>query len=188
MDRIARLAGALVALALAAPLATAQTSVYRWVDKDGKVHFSDQPPPQDVKNVQQKRVGGGYQDDSNLSYATQMAMKKSPVTLWGAPSCGEPCVKGRELLAKRGIPFSERDAQNNAADAEALQKLVGSMDVPVLTLGDNKVRGFEEGTWNSALDAAGYPRTVLPGQRPPPPPPKKPDTPPAPPAPAEAPK
>ncbi len=35
---------ALVALCLLlAPLASAQ--LYKWVDKDGKVHYSDQPPP-----------------------------------------------------------------------------------------------------------------------------------------------
>jgi hypothetical protein len=37
-----RIALALIALALA-PLAGAQ--LYKWVDKDGKVHYSDQPPP-----------------------------------------------------------------------------------------------------------------------------------------------
>jgi hypothetical protein len=65
------------------------------------------------------------------------------------------------------------------ADAEALKKLVGAMDVPVLTLGANKLKGYDEGSWNSALDSAGYPRTALPGQRPPAPP--KPPAPPAPP-------
>jgi hypothetical protein len=33
------------ALLLAALAAHAQTNVYRWVDKEGKVHFSDTPPP-----------------------------------------------------------------------------------------------------------------------------------------------
>jgi coenzyme F420-reducing hydrogenase alpha subunit len=37
-----RIAIAVLALALA-PLASAQ--LYKWVDKDGKVHYSDQPPP-----------------------------------------------------------------------------------------------------------------------------------------------
>jgi hypothetical protein len=27
------------------------------------------------------------------------------------------------------------------------------------------VKGFNEGTWNSTLDSAGYPRTKLPGQQ-----------------------
>lgn len=174
---------ALIAAALALPaLALAQTNVYRWVDKDGKVHYSDTPPPEPAKSLTQKRVGGGYSESSQLPYATQIAMQKSPVTLFTGADCGDPCRQGRELLGKRGIPFSERDAQGNAEDAEALKKLVGAIEVPVLTVGSSKVKGFEEGAWHSALDGAGYPRTALPGQVPPrpPSPPRKAEAPAAP--------
>ena len=181
MKAIPRIALALAAIALVPAAADAQ-SVYRWVDKSGKVHYSDQPPPEEVKNVQQKRVGGGTAVEvSQLPYATQVAAQKNPVVLYGAPTCGTPCEQGRAVLGKRGIPFSEKDVSASEADAEALKKLVGAMDVPVLTIGQNKLKGYDEGTWNSALDAAGYPRTALPGQRPPAPP-----KPPAPAAPATA--
>ncbi len=180
----------IAAAALLLPaLAAAQANVYRWVDSNGKVHYSDTPPPEPQKNLTQKRVGGGYAADAvQLPYATQVAMQKSPVTLYTGADCGDPCKQGRELLSKRGIPFSERDAQANADDAEALKKLVGAAEVPVLTVGSAKVKGYEEGAWHSALDGAGYPRTALPGQvppRPPAPPPKA-QTPPAPPAPDTA--
>jgi glutaredoxin len=155
---------ALILLPLAAD---AQTNVYRWVDKDGKVHFSDTPPPPEVKIVTQKRVGGGGGDASNLPYATQVAMQKFPVTIYTAPECGDLCNRGRDLLVRRGIPFSERDPQNKPADAAALKALIGSLEVPVLVIGESRVKGFEEGMWNSALDTAGYPRTAIPGARPP---------------------
>ncbi|MBL0142279.1 MAG: glutaredoxin family protein [Betaproteobacteria bacterium] len=151
-------------------LAAAQANVFRWVDKDGKVHYSDTPPPEPAKSLTQKRVGGGYAESSQLPYATQIAMKKSPVTMYSGADCGDPCKQGRDLLVKRGIPFGERDAQANAEDAEALKKLVGAIEVPVLVVGASKVKGYEEGAWHSALDGAGYPRTALPGQVPPRPP------------------
>jgi len=161
------IAGAIVIAALAAGLsATAQTSVYRWVDKDGKVHFSDTPPPEEAKSVSQKRMGGGYTEESQLPYATQMAMKRNPVTLYTANGCGTPCDRGRELLSKRGVPFSERNAGASNADREALVKLAGNAEVPLLMVGDNKVRGYDEDQWNSALDGAGYLRTRLPSQAP----------------------
>jgi glutaredoxin len=168
---------ALLAVAFMLPaLAAAQTSVYRWVDKDGKVHYSDAPPPEPTNNLTQKRVGGGYAGEASpLPYATQMAMQKSPVVIYTGADCGDPCKQGRDLLSRRGIPFSERDAQANQDDAEALKKLVGAIEVPVLVVGSGKVKGYEEGAWHSALDAAGYPRSVLPGQlrpRPPAPPAK----------------
>ena len=170
--------------------AQAQTSVYKWTDADGKVHFSDTPPPpQASKNVTQQRMGGGSVAASQLPYATQQAMKNSPVTLFTAPQCGAPCAQGRALLSDRGIPYTERDAQANRADAEQVKKLIGALQVPVLLVGSDPLKGYDSGSWNSALDTAGYPRTRLPGAlapkpviAPPPPPP-----PPAPaPEPAEA--
>ncbi len=157
--------------------AQAQTNVYRWVDKDGKVHFSDAPPPADAKDASQRRLGGGGSDDTQLPYATQLAARRNPVTLYTGTDCGDPCVQARELLARRGIPFTERDAQNNAVDQEALKKLIGTLDVPVLVVGESKTKGYEESQWQSSLDTAGYPRTRLPGQAPlrvpaPPAPPK----------------
>jgi glutaredoxin len=155
---------ALAAALLAASAAQAQTSVYRWVDKDGKVHFSDAPPAEDAKDVKQKQMGGGG-EESSLPYATQIAMKRNPVTFYSGNACGELCDSARNLLSSRGIPFAERNAESNPADAEALKKLTGGeLRVPVLLIGQNTLKGYEESTWQSALDSAGYPRTRLPSQ------------------------
>lgn len=156
---------AVAALAAALVLAAhAQTNVYRWTDKDGKVHFSDTPPPEDAKEASQKRMGGGGADDAPLPYATQVAARRNPVTLYTGTDCGDLCAQGRALLDRRGIPYAEKDAQNNRADREALRKLVGSLEVPALIVGEMKTKGYDEDSWNSALDSAGYPRTRLPGQ------------------------
>ena len=152
-------------LTLLATAASAQTSVYRWVDREGKVHFSDTPPPSDAQNASQKTVGGGY-TSRDYPYAVQMAMKKNPVTLYTAPSCGEACTSGRDLLSKRGIPFSERDAQSNAQAQDALKKLIGGLEVPVLVVGASTLKGYEQAQWSEALDSAGYPKERLPGQAP----------------------
>ena len=150
--------------ALAAAFAHAQSTVYRWVDKDGKVQFTDSPPPADAKGVSERRMGGGYIEESQLPYATQMAAKRHPVTLFTSNDCGDLCAQGRALLSQRGIPYQEKNAQVNQADQEALQKAAGSLSVPFLLVGEANVRGFDEGSWNAALDRAGYARTRLPGQ------------------------
>jgi glutaredoxin len=157
-------AAALAAALAATTVAHAATNVYRWVDKDGKVHFSDMPPD-DAQDVSQRRLGGGYEQEPNLPYATQMAMKGHPVTLYTARSCTDPCESARSLLSNRGIPFGERDAGASAEDLEAFKKLSGgSAEVPLLVVGDAKLKGYDEASWNAALDSAGYPRTRLPGQ------------------------
>jgi len=155
---------AVLAVATLAAVSLAQTNVYRWTDKDGKVHFSDAPPPEDAKDAAQKRMGGGGPDDSNLPYATQMAAKRNPVSIYVSPDCGDPCGGGRDLLEKRGVPYDERHPQSNAADRDQLKSLTGGLFVPTLVIGSNTVRGYDEERWNTALDSAGYPRTRLPGQ------------------------
>ncbi len=151
----------LVGALLAPPEAGAQTNVYRWVDKDGNVHFSDSPPNEDAKNVSEKRMGGGG-DDLQLPFLTRDAMRRNPVTLYTGAECAE-CDQGREVLTKRGVPFAERNAAL-PAEAEMVKKLVGSLVAPVLVIGERPIKGFNDDVWNSALDEAGYPRTRLPGQ------------------------
>jgi len=45
-----------LAIAVAAMLvaATAGAQMYRWVDKDGKVHYTDTPPPAAAKSIQKR--------------------------------------------------------------------------------------------------------------------------------------
>ena len=152
------------ALAAASLAALAQSNVYRWVDKDGKVHYTEEPPPADAKQSTQKRLGGGYVEEGQVPYATQIAARRNPVVLYVSDDCGELCVQGRGLLTRRGVPYSEKNAQRNPADAEALKQLIGALEVPVLVVGENSVKGFNEDNWQSALDQAGYARTRLPGQ------------------------
>jgi glutaredoxin len=152
-----------VALLFAGLQAQAQSTVYRWVDKDGKVQFSDAPPPADARNASSRTLGGGVVEEGQVPYATQIATQRNPVTLYASPDCGELCALGRELLAKRGVPFSEKDAKAREV-ADELKQLVGVVQVPVLKVGANPVKGFSEELWNGALDQAGYAPSRLPGQ------------------------
>lgn len=147
----------ILALLLALPLVVVAQGVYRWVDKDGKVHYGDSPPPEN-KSVQQKNLKAGTSTvTDNLPFAVRDAVQKNPVTVY-LTKCGELCDGARALLAKRGVPYTVKDPDNNPADTESLNKLAGGLEVPFLQIGDTTIRGFTEGGWNSALDAAGYPR------------------------------
>jgi glutaredoxin len=144
--------------------AGAQGNVYRWTDREGKVHFSDTPPTEEAKDLTQKRMGGSSVDAAALPYETQAAMKRNPVALYVADKCA-PCDSGRAFLSGRGIPYTEHNAQGNAGEIEAVKKLTGSAEVPLLLVGDRTVKGYDAGAWSAALDAAGYPRSLLPGRR-----------------------
>lgn len=145
-------------LPLCVVLSVDAQTVYRWVDKDGKVHYGDSPPPEN-KTVQQKnlKAGQGINTD-NLPFAVKDAMQRNPVTAFLSVSCGQLCDNARSYLAKRGVPYTVKDPENNPADAEALTKLAGGLELPFLQVGDRSIRGFTEESWGSALDAGGYPR------------------------------
>ena len=136
-------------------------NLYRWVDSEGTVHYSDQPPPPSVKDVQEKKLGANVIEGSP-TYELQQAVKNFPVTLY-ATDCGAGCNKARQLLSKRGVPYNEKNPNQQPDSAEALKKIAGDLLVPTLVVGDSQtLKGFEENAWNSALDAAGYPKTPTP--------------------------
>ena len=146
--------------------ATAQAELYRWVDADGKVHYSDEPPPANIKQVEKKKAAGGKPSDAQLPYVLQQAVKNFPVTLYSS-DCGDACTRARQLLMKRGIPYTEMEATDPETQAELRKLTGGPIEVPVLTVGRDALRGFEESRWNTSLDAAGYPKTAVIPSRPP---------------------
>lgn len=160
MTRPVRLSLLLLGIALAASAATAQ-QVYRQVDKNGKVIFSDQPP---AANAQPAAPRGGVSTVgdggaiSGLPYELQQVAQRYPVTLYTRDDCA-PCDSGRSLLSTRGVPFNERQVKT-PADAEALQRLSGETSLPLLAIGGQQLKGFSDTTWSQYLDAAGYPKSI----------------------------
>ena len=158
-------------LILFSACAGVQADHYRWTDADGKVNYSDQPPPANIKQVERIKSTGGKPGDAPLPYALQQAVTNFPVTLF-VSECGDTCTRARELLAKRGVPYTEMDATDPSTQEELRKLIGGAMVVPVLKVGSDTTKGFEEGKWNTSLDAAGYPQTAVIPPRPPTKPPK----------------
>lgn len=160
VPRIAQ-AAALGVLALASLAAGAQ-QVFRIVGPDGRVTFSDRPPP-DGKGVPASTVGvGGASSTASLPFELRNVVNRYPVTLYSGPDCA-PCVGGRSYLITRGIPFIERTVTSEE-DIAALTRLAGAARLPFLTIGGQQLRGYSEIEWGQFLDAAGYPKSSqLPG-------------------------
>jgi glutaredoxin len=148
---------------LAASLGVAAESMYRWVDKDGRVHYSDKPPAAGESNkVETKKsvtLGVAAPEPSALM---RQAATDYPVTLYTQTTCGDPCDSGRNHLKQRGIPFTEKTLATQE-DADALRAVVGGKEkltVPVMQVGRKTVTGYSSSQWESLLDAAGYPKAA----------------------------
>jgi hypothetical protein len=131
--------------------------LYRWVDDKGRVEWRDTPPPGSTGKVEQRSVSGNTIDTTVTPYSLQQAVKNFPVTLW-IYECGGPCDQARAHLARRGVPHDEKNAQS---ENTLFNKVTGgSKNVPVMFVGATRVDGYLPSEWDSALDAAGYPRTA----------------------------
>lgn len=160
-----RLVVALATL-LAASVADAQTTTYRWVDKStGQTIFSDKPPPASAKQIT-KVAGGVAEDDRQLPYATRQAADKFPVTLYTSASCVEECNAARGLLNGRGIPFTEKMLKTEEDLSDLARRLGSEAGVPSISVGQQSFKGLEPGSWNNLLDLAGYPKSASYGTKP----------------------
>ena len=131
---------------------------YKLVGPDGKVTYTDRAPAATegkVTSLGLRSSAAGA--DSSLPLELRQPVARYPVTLYVVTGACEPCEAARQLLRQRGVPFAEKQVQS-AEDGEALERLAGSRDVPVLTLGAQTLRGLAPAVWGSYLDAAGYPR------------------------------
>jgi glutaredoxin len=134
-------------------------ALYKVVGPDGKVTYTDQPPTSVQNKVQSVGERGGATEGDGgaaLPFELRQVAQRYPVTLYTTEKCAA-CDSGRQLLRERGIPYSERTV-SSGEDVEALQRLTGSTDVPMVSIGAQVLRGFQGSDWTTYLDLAGYPK------------------------------
>jgi glutaredoxin len=146
----------IAAAVLSVACADVSGQAYRWVDNEGKVHYTQTPPPPDAKAVEKKTFRHGPVEAPELPYATRVAAKNFPVTLYTQPDCGALCDEARALLVKRSVPFKEVSVVTQK-EADEMKRLSGKDDLPVLVVGAQVQTGFQEDIYKGLLDSAGYP-------------------------------
>jgi glutaredoxin len=139
----------------------AGAQVYRITGPDGRVTFSDRPPPEAAGKASAAPTltipaGSSAANGSALPFELRTVASRFPVTLYSGTDCGV-CASARNFLTGRGIPFTERTVSSND-DVAALRRISGEARVPFLTVGNQQLHGYSETEWTQYLDAAGYPR------------------------------
>jgi glutaredoxin len=149
---------ALLALAACAGGALAQ---YRWIDSQGRVQYTDTPPPPSAKGVQHKNFApsASAAPKDEMSPALRAAVANFPIKLYTITNCDIGCDEARAYLGARGAPFTEVSVKTKE-QLEELKTVSGGDFVPVLRVGRRVHSGFDATTYDSILDGAGYPRAV----------------------------
>lgn len=139
---------------------TASAQMYKWVGANGKIVYSDTPPPANAKKITSKAMDSSA-SISNIRLPTELAaaVAKNPVTLYSAPNCGV-CNEARNMLKQNGIPFLEKTI-NTPEDVEKLKQVSGETQIPLMLINKSKFSGFEAIEWRTALSSAGYPETNM---------------------------
>jgi glutaredoxin len=150
-----RIALVIASLSLGAALPAAAQGVYRIVGPDGRVSFSDQPPPASNATPAARTGASSGTAGAALPFELRQVASRYPVVLYTGNDCA-PCNSGRNLLNARGIPYTEKTV-TTAEDIEALKRLAGEASLPFLSIGAQRLRGFSDTEWTQYLNAAGYP-------------------------------
>lgn len=153
-----------ISIALAVGAAPAW-ALYKVVDAQGRVTYTDRPPggagTERTAVVRQAGTSPAGVSETAWPYALREPVRRYPVILYTAADC-PPCEAARRLLQQRGIPYTEKTLATED-DARAFDKLGAGRMVPGLGVGSRQLRGLDEAQWTSYLDAAGYPAaSVLP--------------------------
>jgi glutaredoxin len=145
----------ILALLTLASLAQAQ-GIQRIVGPDGRVTYTDRAAPAPAGEASGAAAATGASEGPvALPYALRQAVQRYPVSLYTGDNCA-PCNSARGLLQQRGVPFSEKTVKTDD-DRRAFSRLGAEMALPLITVGQQRVSGFNASELARYLDAAGYP-------------------------------
>lgn len=161
--------GVYVALLIPAMLFTGPLAaeVYKWIDKDGNVHFSDkQSAPRHAKPVQLSPSLNSYQSRAlpastpspkvsakQVNRSRQLPkLRPRQVILYSTVWCGF-CKKAKAYFKQKGIAYTERDIEKSAQAKQEYQSLGGG-GVPLILVGNKngtrKLSGFSVARFDTA--------------------------------------
>ena len=132
---------ALLAGGLALPGAA---QVYKWTDRDGRVHFGDRPPPEaEAEELKiRSHEGAAEVKDWSAVIRGKRPPNASPqqVTMYSTQWCGV-CKRARAYFAANGIRHTEIDVEQSEAGRLEFREM-GGRGVPLILVGGKVMRGF----------------------------------------------
>jgi len=139
---------------------TAMSEIYKWRDKDGKLHFSN-VPSSSVENVEEIEAPDSVQTYSSpdveilQNYENEDIRPNTKATnsveIYTTSWCGY-CKKAISFLRSNGISFQEYDIEKSKAAKVRMKALGGSGGVPFAIINGNTISGFSRERYKQALD------------------------------------
>jgi len=131
------------------------SEVYKWTDAQGRIHYSDSPPPE-AKAKQVKIKVSSIQGPAVVSALSDApaAKSKEKVRIYTTPWCGY-CKKAKAHLAGKGVLYEEVDVEASEQGRSEFTR-IGGRGVPVILVGRQRMDGFSAAGLDEMLAAAGW--------------------------------
>ena len=143
----------IVLCALLAGIPAEAQQIYRWVDENGRVQYTDKPPA----GVKAKPVAdriNSYSGTPTVTGSASAGATRPEIKMYSTEWCGY-CKKAREYMTRNRLRFTELDVEKSPAARAEYQRL-GGRGVPVILVGAQRMTGYSEEAFVQMLKAAGY--------------------------------
>lgn len=141
--KIMKYLGLFVLLVILSKLATAE--IYKWVDENGKIHFSDTPPVNNnAEKIDEQKLSARTSSYTSVSVDTitpsNITNPSNKLTIYTTSSCGY-CSKAKKYFAENKIPYKEKNIETSKKFNREFKQL-GGKGVPVILWKNKLMRGF----------------------------------------------
>jgi glutaredoxin len=138
-------------LVAASPL---QAEIYKWVDKDGNIHYTDTPPENQQQSLEITGRISSYDSpeilpaDSTENAATHKpgagkSARNKRVVMYSAAWCGV-CKAAKQYFTEKKIAYTEHDIDRNPKAKADFDKM-GGRGVPIILVDNRRMNGFSAG-------------------------------------------
>ncbi len=147
----------LVSAGLTLMTGAVSAEIYKYVDADGKIHFTDAPPSgsraEEMRLQSMNSIESGAASRSHPALRSNADIDSPKVELFVTSWCGY-CKKAEAYLRKKGVAFTIYDIEKDLQAAKRKDSLTSKRGVPFALIGAQKLTGFSEASYAQALQAA----------------------------------
>ena len=124
-------------------VSTSYAEIYKHVDKNGRVHFSDRPSAkQKSEKLRVRKINSIKGPAVVTKQREETVSKKDKIIMYSAEWCGV-CKRAKRYFKANNIPFREYDIDKSRKAKREFLKLQGK-GVPLILVGDYIMAGFNQ--------------------------------------------
>jgi len=125
-------------LGVFAIMQSAMAEIYKWVDADGNIQFSDTAPRGQAAEEIKLEINSITIPKVSVNPSGTTTSRR--VVIYTTDWCGY-CKKAKKFMRKNRIAFTEYDIEKSARAKREYQRLNGR-GVPLIVVGDKTLSGF----------------------------------------------